>query len=121
MSCTQSILDGITLPLHFKYKIPKPLKRVSIQPTAGGINIQQAPTRYIEDNIIPWNLDAVSESVKDTMLAFYEEALSPEVSFTGHNQPSITYTVRALRIDDVEVKAGLWYLSGSLQVINIVP
>lgn len=116
---TQTTLDGTELPIQFRYEIPRPLKRTTVKPTAGGISIQQAPTVFLEDNIIPWKLDAVVESIKDVMLAFYDDPLSPEIDFIGHNEPSKTYQVRALVIDRVEVKAALWYLSGSLQVVSV--
>ena len=118
---TKSTLDGTVFPLNFKYEIPKPLKRTTVTPTAGGINIQQAPALFVEDNIIAWNMDAVSTAVKDTMLAFYNNPASPSVDFIGHNEPSKTYQVKALVIDDVQVRAALWYLSGSFQVISLTP
>ena len=112
----QSTLDGNPLPLRFRYEPPRPIKRVSVKDIAGGIVIQQAPVLYVEDNIIPWKLDAVPEDIKDFIQAFYDNPISPEIEFVGHNEPTVTYTVRCLHLDKVEPKHAMYYMSGSFQV-----
>lgn len=106
------------MPIQFRYTPPKPVKRHTVTPTAGGVAIQQAPAIYVGDSIIGWTLQAATEAQKDLLKAYYDDASSPDLTFIGHNEPSVTYVVKAFVIDEIRPDKGLWYLSGSFQVIS---
>lgn len=116
--CTSTI-NAVELPIQFRYTPPVPSRRYSETPTASGIVIQRAPTLFVEDTLLAWRMEAVTEAQKDAMLAYYEDASAPNLTFIGHNEPSKTYQVKALQMDSMEITGGKWTLSGSFKVISV--
>jgi len=105
------------LPLQFSYSPVSPKKRHKVSQVVGDIKIHKAPTIVGGDSVLAWTLACATQAQWFALLSLYNDADSPSFTFEGYWGDE--FTVQLLILDDSEVKARNFNMSGSFQIVAV--
>lgn len=109
-------LNGIMLPTQFSYEPIVPERRFSVDKTAGGTVILEAPNTVPSDLLIPWTMIG-SKGEFNLLFQLYNVFPAPNYNFVGYWGD--VCVVKFHVFDKPKVQNRIYEMSGSFRVISV--
>ena len=120
MAIVIATLDGLDLPMGFRYKPFIQKKRNSITRTANSVITQSAsPTQIVHgDGFLSWSIKGAYPTEFQMLIDLYDTAIPTPYIFTGYWGEVLN--VYFTEFESPTVQGGLFSIDGQFQVIEVV-